>query len=109
MEPAEYLKMDAAEDGMWWYRALHARLMDAVASVDGAVLDAGCGTGGLLAAMGPVRPQLRLFGVEWAAEAATRAARKSARAGAGECQWVAVCRCVVSGGDLGGCVVPCSG
>ena len=80
MEPAEYLKMDAAEDGMWWYRALHARLMDAVASVDGAVLDAGCGTGGLLAAMGPVRPQLRLFGVEWAAEAATRAARKSARA-----------------------------
>ena len=34
---------------MWWYRALHRRLLDALAGVHGTVLDAGCGTGGLLA------------------------------------------------------------
>ena len=51
MEPAEYALMDAAEDHMWWYRALHRRLLDALAGVHGTVLDAGCGTGGLLACL----------------------------------------------------------
>lgn len=78
MEPAEYLKMDAAEDGMWWYRALHARLIDAVAVVSGPVLDAGCGTGGLLAALRRAQPGRAVFGVEWDAAAALRAMRKSA-------------------------------
>src|SRR6478672_8830430 len=49
MEPAEYDRMDAAESSMWWYRALHRRLIAALADAGGAVLDAGCGTGGLLA------------------------------------------------------------
>ena len=31
MEPAEYALMDAAEDRMWWYRALHRRLVAALA------------------------------------------------------------------------------
>lgn len=51
MEPTEYLLMDAAEGAMWWYRALHRRLLDALGGDPGAVLDAGCGTGGLLARM----------------------------------------------------------
>ena len=51
MELAEYALMDAAEGHMWWYRALHRRLLDALADVHGCVLDAGCGTGGLLAAL----------------------------------------------------------
>jgi SAM-dependent methyltransferase len=77
MEPAEYALMDAAEDHMWWYRALHRRLADALAGVRGAVLDAGCGTGGLLARLRSERADLRLVGVEWAGPAACRAAAKS--------------------------------
>ncbi len=77
MEAAEYALMDAAEDRMWWYRALHARLLDALDGVQGRVLDAGCGTGGLLAALAARRPDLSLVGVEWSQQAATRAAAKS--------------------------------
>jgi SAM-dependent methyltransferase len=77
MEPAEYALMDAAEDHMWWYRALHRRLADALTGVGGSVLDAGCGTGGLLGRLGVERPDLRAVGVEWSAAAAARAAAKS--------------------------------
>lgn len=77
MEPAEYALMDAAEDRMWWYRALHARLLVALAGVHGDVLDAGCGTGGLLARLHSARPDLRLAGVEWSQPACRRAADKS--------------------------------
>ncbi len=76
MEPAEYALMDAAEDRMWWYRALHARLRAALTGVRGRVLDAGCGTGGLLASLRGV-PGLEPVGLEYAAAAAARAAAKS--------------------------------
>jgi SAM-dependent methyltransferase len=78
MEPAEYELMDAVEDRMWWYRALHARLVDALSDVSGRVLDAGCGTGGFLAALRAGRPDLRRFGLEWAGAAAARARAKAA-------------------------------
>src|SRR5690242_12805324 len=58
MEPAEYALMDAAENHMWWYRALHRRLLEALAGMHGSVLDAGCGTGGLLARIRTERPDL---------------------------------------------------
>ncbi|HVY13913.1 MAG TPA: methyltransferase domain-containing protein [Rhodopila sp.] len=77
MEAAEYVLMDAVEARMWWYRALHARLLDALAPVRGRVLDAGCGTGGFLLRVGQVRPDLERFGIEWDAAAADRARRKS--------------------------------
>jgi SAM-dependent methyltransferase len=78
MELAEYALMDAAEDHMWWYRALHRRLLDSLADIHGCVLDVGCGTGGLLAYLREQRPDLQAVGVEWAAAASTRAAAKSA-------------------------------
>jgi len=77
MDAAEYALMDAAEDRMWWYRALHARLCAALAGRGGRILDAGCGTGGFLAALGLRRPDLVRFGVEWDATAAARARSKS--------------------------------
>lgn len=77
MEAAEYARMDAVEDHMWWYRALRRRLMDALSGVRGNVLDAGCGTGGLLARLREERPDLTLFGVEWSEPACGRAAAKS--------------------------------
>ena len=76
MEPGEYALMDQAETGMWWYRALHARIADALDGVRGRVLDAGCGTGGLLTRLRG-RPGLELFGLEYQATAAPRAAAKS--------------------------------
>jgi ubiquinone/menaquinone biosynthesis C-methylase UbiE len=78
MEPAEYAAMDAAEAGMWWYRALHARLLDALAGVCGTVLDAGCGTGGFLSVLRRERPDLHRVGLEFSSIAAPRAAAKSA-------------------------------
>jgi SAM-dependent methyltransferase len=80
MEAAEYALMDAAEDGMWWYRALHARLCDALGDARGRVLDAGCGTGGFLTVLAGRRPDLIRFGVEWDPRAAERAREKSGAA-----------------------------
>ncbi len=48
MEPDEVRRMAEEEDRMWWYAGLHARLLDALDRPLGRVLDAGCGTGGLL-------------------------------------------------------------
>lgn len=63
---------------MWWYRALHARVLDALArrpGPPGALLDAGCGTGGLLRRMVALgRP---LVGLDYNPRAAARAAAKS--------------------------------
>lgn len=53
MQAAEYRKMADVEDAMWYYRALHRHVARRLAaslagSSSPAVLDAGCGTGGLL-------------------------------------------------------------
>lgn len=65
---------------MWWYRALHVRLCEALGDVRGRVLDAGCGTGGFLAALRTQRPDLIRFGLEWDGMAAARARGKSGAA-----------------------------
>jgi SAM-dependent methyltransferase len=48
----EYLKMASVEDALWWYRSLHQRVLDALSGcrphADPDLLDAGCGTGGLM-------------------------------------------------------------
>jgi len=52
MEIEEYHKMAAVEDEMWYYHALRtrvmARLRGALGSSSAEILDAGCGTGGLI-------------------------------------------------------------
>jgi SAM-dependent methyltransferase len=81
MEPGEYDRMDTVEAGMWWYRALHARLLDALAerpdAAPGPILDAGCGTGGFLAVLAAMQEPRAAFGLEWHAQAAATAAAKS--------------------------------
>ncbi|WP_218574993.1 class I SAM-dependent methyltransferase [Reyranella sp. CPCC 100927] len=81
MERHEYDQMHALEGRLWWYLGLHRLLVDqvqaAVGRDVGPLLDAGCGTGGLLAALGRSRPASRHLGVEYDADAARLAARKS--------------------------------
>jgi len=79
MEPDEYKRMDEVEAEMWWYRALHARLMVALDRAPDPILDAGCGTGGFLAVLAGARPDCRAIGLEWHAASATIAAAKSRR------------------------------
>lgn len=75
MEPDEYLKMAEVEDRMWYYRALHGhfrreletaveRRDDAVAGVTLRVLDAGCGTGGLIVRLRAAHPEWTYTGAD---------------------------------------------
>lgn len=80
MEPQEYDLMDRVEGEMWWYRALHARVVSSLDRFPGLVerplLDAGCGTGGLLARLAAAFPGRELVGVDVAPEAVRHAQRK---------------------------------
>lgn len=69
--------MDAVEDGMWWYRALHTRMLEALGRTSGRVLDAGCGTGGFLARLRATWPEAEAMGLEYNPGAAARARAKS--------------------------------
>jgi SAM-dependent methyltransferase len=81
LEPVEYERMDAAEERLWWYRALHANLLDALAQGlaprGAAILDAGCGTGGLLRRLGGIAPDRARFGLDRLEPVAARARAKS--------------------------------
>lgn len=81
VERAEYEKLDLAEDRMWWFTAMHRNLLvlagrARVGSADLPILDAGCGTGGLLALLAGEYPDTAIFGLELDAEACRRAAAK---------------------------------
>jgi SAM-dependent methyltransferase len=85
VEAAEYEIMHAVEDRMWWYRGLRtlvARMLTralAGSPASGAVLDAGCGTGGMLSRLGAAAAGRVTLGLEHDARAAGLAAAKSRR------------------------------
>jgi len=68
MEAAEYRKLAEVEDAMWYFRALHAHVERELAAALGEggadVLDAGCGTGGLIRRLGGRRPAWHWIGVD---------------------------------------------
>lgn len=81
MERIEYQLMHTLERDFWWYRALHAvvttRLLQLQLPAHARVLDAGCGTGGLLQHLSQHVPQLHYCGLEFDAEAAGMAEQKT--------------------------------
>ena len=85
MERAEYERMHAVEDRMWWYRGLRALTAQLLAralagsSTAGPILDAGCGTGGMLLKLGPAVAGRATLGLEYDALAAALAAAKAGR------------------------------
>jgi len=85
VERAEYEHMHAVEDRMWWYRGLRRLVADQLARAlsrsraDGPVLDAGCGTGGMLRVLGPAVASRPTIGLEYDPVAAGLAKAKADR------------------------------
>jgi ubiquinone/menaquinone biosynthesis C-methylase UbiE len=68
VEPDEYRKMAEVEDAMWYYRALHRHVTRSLTRQLGPaahVLDAGCGTGGLLRRLREAQPAWKLTGLDF--------------------------------------------
>ena len=69
MRPLEYEKLDQVEHQMWWFRGLHENLIATfhqrrLKRPHGVILDAGCGTGGLLCKLAQVLPEYTLLGLD---------------------------------------------
>lgn len=83
MERREYELMAAVEDRLWWYRGLRALAADLfmryAATARQPIVDAGCGTGGLLARLVEARLWPAPVGLEYDPTAAGIAIAKSGR------------------------------
>jgi SAM-dependent methyltransferase len=84
VERAEYDQLNRVEDRMWWFAAMHSNLIMLsrrlpLDTVSLSALDAGCGTGRLLARLAGTYPECTLFGIDVDLQACTRAAAKSNR------------------------------
>jgi SAM-dependent methyltransferase len=87
MEKAEYELMNAVEDRMWWYQGAHANALafyrlqraGSDAGRTGFVLDAGCGTGGLLGKLARADGLPPIIGLDYANRAAELARAKTGR------------------------------
>lgn len=82
VERNEYERLAAVEERMWWFRALHDNLVAALAGAVAAprrILDAGCGTGGLLLRLARALPDATLIGLDIDSGAAAVARGKIGR------------------------------
>ncbi|MDP9099331.1 MAG: class I SAM-dependent methyltransferase, partial [Verrucomicrobiota bacterium] len=66
MRPHEHDIMRSVEDRYWWYRALRQHVAASIGSVRPkfSLLDAGCGTGGMLATLREKFPDAELTGID---------------------------------------------
>lgn len=67
MSVAEIDTMRSVEDDLWWYRGLRRHVVESIAAPDAAfkLLDAGCGTGGMLAHVRAAFPQAALTAMDF--------------------------------------------
>jgi len=84
LERIEYEKLNQLEDVVWWFVGLHANLKAAFERCGtpkdgGVVLDAGCGTGGLLGYLARHLPAFSVVGVDVDEMACKMARAKSSR------------------------------
>jgi SAM-dependent methyltransferase len=81
VQSAEYEKLAAVEDRMWWFEGAHGNMLAALGgrAPEGVILDAGCGTGGFLAKLTRAFPGRAIAGVD-VDESACRAARRKSGA-----------------------------
>ena len=66
MSPAEHDRMRAVEDDYWWYRALRKEVASMLRPMksDFSLLDAGCGSGGMLALLSRRFPTAVFYGLD---------------------------------------------
>lgn len=66
MKPGEHDIMRSVEDHYWWYRALLEHVVNSIqpSSRKFSLLDAGCGTGGMLATLREKFPEAELAGID---------------------------------------------
>jgi SAM-dependent methyltransferase len=80
MEAEEYARLDETEASHWWFAAVHALAVAALRRRPGPaglpILDAGCGTGGMLERLGAAFPGRGAIGIDIAAAALVRARAK---------------------------------
>jgi SAM-dependent methyltransferase len=73
MQLDEYRKLAEVEDRMWYFRALNRRVSHWLQRLAGKgahrVLDAGCGTGGLINSLRRDHPELRITGLDFSPKA----------------------------------------
>lgn len=68
MNADEYIKLAEVEDQMWYFRSLHAHVRRVLAPElrpGAAVLDAGCGTGGMILRLRAQRPEWTFSGIDF--------------------------------------------
>ncbi len=80
MERTEYTLMQEMEESMWWYQGLHAHVLGSIAKYAprfDTLLDAGCGTGGMLKVVRNNYPEAWLHGLDISDQACAAARDKS--------------------------------
>jgi SAM-dependent methyltransferase len=79
MNAEEYVVMRQQEDTHWWYRALRGAVVRTLQSQMGSaprLLDAGCGTGGMMAAVRTAFPRAELTGLDFDEQAVRLSAER---------------------------------
>ena len=81
MREDEYRRLDEVDESLWWLVGLRqlilALLARHVRAQDFTLLDAGCGTGGMLKRIGAAYPRAGLHGLDYAEDACAFARRKT--------------------------------
>ncbi|MBA2432749.1 MAG: class I SAM-dependent methyltransferase [Chthoniobacterales bacterium] len=79
MSAAEIETMRSVEDELWWYRGLRQHVIDSIEPPrpDFQLLDAGCGTGGMLSYVRQKFPQVQLTGLDYGPRALELTAQRN--------------------------------